>query len=51
VLAEAAASDDDHKLKLTDIAREECRHYDDPSYLQAAALHLRRCAPPGTSGC
>ncbi len=51
VLAEAAASDDDHKLKLTDIAREECRHYDDPTYLQAAALHLRRCAPPGTSGC
>jgi hypothetical protein len=51
VIAEAAASDDDHKLKLTDIAREECRHYDDPTYLRAAALHLSRCARPGTPGC
>jgi Questin oxidase-like len=50
VIAEAAASDDDHKLKLTDIAREECRHYRDPTYLRAAAMHLSRCVP-GASGC
>jgi hypothetical protein len=40
VLARAAASNDDHHLKLTDIAREECRHYGDPNYVRAAALHL-----------
>jgi hypothetical protein len=40
VLAKAAASDDDHELKLTDIAREESRHYDDSTYLHSAALHL-----------
>jgi Questin oxidase-like len=50
VIAEAAASDDDHKLKLTDIAREECRHYADPMYLRAAAMHLSRCVR-GASGC
>jgi hypothetical protein len=50
VIAEAAASDDDHKLKLTDIAREECRHYGDPTYLRAAAMHLSRCVR-GASGC
>ena len=40
VIARAAASDDDHQLKLTDVAREESRHYDDPTYLRAAAIHL-----------
>jgi Questin oxidase-like len=50
VIAEAAASDNDHKLKLTDIAREECRHYGDPTYLRAAAMHLKRCVR-GASGC
>ena len=50
VIAQAAASDDDHVLKLTDVAREEFRHYGDPTYLRAAALHLRRCARSGP-GC
>lgn len=50
VIAEAAASDDDHILKLTDIAREECRHYGDPTYLRAAAMHLKRCLR-GAPGC
>jgi hypothetical protein len=40
VIARAAASNDDHELKLTDVAREECRHSGDPTYLRAAAMHL-----------
>jgi hypothetical protein len=40
VVAKAAASDDDHDLKLTDIAQQEARHYQDPTYLHSAAVHL-----------
>jgi hypothetical protein len=42
VAARAAASDDDHEIKLTDIAREEARHWDESGglYLRAAATHL-----------
>ena len=40
ILARAASSRDDHQLKLTDIAREEARHYGDATYQRAAAIHL-----------
>jgi hypothetical protein len=42
VAARAAASNDDHEIKLTDIAREESRHWNESGqqYLRAAATHL-----------
>ena len=42
VAARAAASDDDHVIKLTDVAREEARHWSESGglYLLAAATHL-----------
>jgi hypothetical protein len=42
VAARAAASSDDHQIKLTDIAREEARHWNETGglYLRAAATHL-----------
>ena len=42
VAARAAASSDDHQIKLTDVAREEARHWNEAGglYLQAAATHL-----------
>ena len=42
VAARAAASSDDHQIKLTDVAREESRHWNESGglYLQAAATHL-----------
>jgi hypothetical protein len=42
VAARAAASNDDHEIKLTDIAREEAEHWNegDGEYLRAAATHL-----------
>jgi hypothetical protein len=40
VVARAAASSDDHEIKLCDVARQEALHYGDGAYLQAAAQHL-----------
>jgi hypothetical protein len=40
IVTRATASDDDHDLKLTDVAREEERHHRDPRYRRAAAAHL-----------
>lgn len=40
IVARAAASTDDHQLKLTDVAREEWRRSGDDTYRWSAAIHL-----------